>query len=379
MLIYSKKMNKLKIWKLFNLTFILTAVFSLFSCVTMQDDVYVDNFSNNSEVADFEKRFSELDAVFYDTNIEDSSSFQQKLEAFITEIDYVLKDFSLKKAVVARLYALEGLAYFESGNKSQAKKFYELSIDAFKGDARSFILAYRLSLEKNLEEKLNSFSDKSLLVLETALTKFSEQDYASAVAKFDEAFLSLDTFYREAYGELRNTSWALKNLPKDADSRNISLLSSKNLTVMQMLLLANQKPDLLYNHTVGKKLSDKELYAKIAGSGLLNPVSQPLSEENALSKNSTVTRLIAARFLWNLYNEQKNTQNQATKYSKAFANKKRSPIPDVRLDSPDFDAALGCVENEIMHLEDGIDFGSEKEVSGLEFDESVNRLSGQGR
>ena len=63
-----------------------------------------------------------------------------------------------------------------------------------------------------------------------------------------------------------------------------------------------------------------------------------------------------------------------TKYSEAYKNKKRSPIPDVKLNSPDFDAALGCVENEIMNLEDGIEFGAGKEVSGVEFEESVKKI-----
>ena len=66
--------------------------------------------------------------------------------------------------------------------------------------------------------------------------------------------------------------------------------------------------------------------------------------------------------------------NEITKYSERYKNKKRSPVPDVKLDSPDFDAVLGCVENEIMHLEDGIEFGSEKEVSGIQFDESLKKI-----
>ena len=62
-------------------------------------------------------------------------------------------------------------------------------------------------------------------------------------------------------------------------------------------------------------------------------------------------------------------------YSDVYkARRMRSPVGDVKLASPDFDAVLGCVENEIMHLEDGIDFGAEKEVSGAEFDESVRKI-----
>mgnify|MGYP007070125232 CR=1 FL=1 len=57
-----------------------------------------------------------------------------------------------------------------------------------------------------------------------------------------------------------------------------------------------------------------------------------------------------------------------------YQNKKRSPVIDVKLDSPDFDAVIGCVENEIMHLEDGIEFLPDKEMSGVEFNESVRKI-----
>ena len=237
------------------------------------------------------------------------------------------------------------------GKKSLAKKHYESSVEAFKGDARALILARRLGIEKNFDEKTKQFSDKSLLILEKALVHYSGCNYEKALASFDEAFLSLEPFYRQSYGKLRDKSWQLRSV-----SGEKGLVSLEKLSVLQMILLTNQNPDLLYTYTAGKELSEKDLYKKIAGSGLLNPVSQPLDAENAVTKETTVSRLIAARFLWNLYNQRRNTPQLVTKYSEAYKNKKRSPIPDVKLNSPDFDAALGCVENEIMNLEDGIEF-----------------------
>ncbi len=346
------------------------------SCASMQDDVYIDAVSSSAEISAFESRFALFDAQFYEgTESSHAKEWQKSGEKLISDIETNLKDLSLKKAIVARLYAIAGCAAFDLGNKGQSKKYYESSLQSFKGDARALILASRLGLEKDLTEKMKLFSDKSLLNLELALMNYASQNYASALASFDEAFLSLDSFYRSAYGSLRDTSWNLRNLSGDKDSRSAQLLALKNLTVMQMLLLANQNPDLLYNYTVGKQVSDKELYNKVAGGGLLNPVSQPLDADNAVSKNTVVTRLIAARFLWNLYNQRKNSPQNLTKYSDVYkARRMRSPVGDVKLGSPDFDAVLGCVENEIMHLEDGIDFGAEKEVSGAEFDESVRKI-----
>ena len=345
-------------------------IFVLFSCATMQDDVYVDTVSGNAEFSVFEMRFAEIDSAYFasDESLKDKN-LEIKAEALLSDLEKEAENPALKKAFLARLYALAGTLAFDMNKKSLAKKYYDSSAESFKGDARALILARRLGIEKNFDEKTKQFSDKSLLVLENALVHYSACDYAKAVAAFDEAFLSLEPFYRDYYGSLREKSWNLRSV-----SGEKGLVSLERLSVLQMILLANQNPDLLYNYTSGKDLSEKDLYKKIVGSGLLNPASKPLDAENAVTKETIVTRLIAARFLWNLYNQRKNTPQNLTKYSDAYKNKKRSPILDVKLDSPDFDAALGCVENEIMHLEDGIEFGADKEVSGVEFDESVKKI-----
>ena len=342
----------------------------LASCATMQEDVYVENLSENSELSVFEMRFIEIDSAYFDSDEKlDDKRLSKNAEILLSDMEKLAENPALKKAFLARLYALCGTLAFDMDKKSLAKKYYEASVEAFKGDARALILARRLGIEKNFFEKTKQFSDKSLLVLESALFYYSNCNYAKAVASFDEAFLSLESFYRQYYGSLRDKSWNLRSV-----SDKKELVSLEKLSVLQMILLANKNPDLLYTYTAGKELSEKDLYKKIAGSGLLNPASKPLDAENAVTKETTVSRLIAARFLWNLYNQRKNTPQNVTKYSQAYKNKKRSPILDVKLDSPDFDAALGCVENEIMNLEDGIEFGAGNEVSGVEFEESVGKI-----
>lgn len=340
---------------------------TLVSCASMQDDIYIDSVSGSSEIYEFERRFSVLDAKAYESpDSVKSKEWRNDYESLISDIEGAVKDASLKNAVASRLYAIAGCAAFDCGDKGLAKKFYESSAGSFKGDARSLVLAGRLGLEKNIAGKMHLLSDKSLLRLELALESYLDGDYPASLAAFDEAFLSLDPFYRLAYGSLRETSWSLRDL--SGDKGGSGLLSLRKLTVMQMILIADQNPHLLYNYTVGKKLSDNELYNKIAGSGLLNPVSAPLDGDNAVSKNDVVTRIIAARFLWNLYNQRLSGIDNLTKYSLRYkAGRLRSPVGDVGTGSPDFDAVLGCIENEIMHLEDGIDFGPDKEVSGAEF------------
>ena len=51
-----------------------------------------------------------------------------------------------------------------------------------------------------------------------------------------------------------------------------------------------------------------------------------------------------------------------------------SPVPDVAVEEPWFDAVLGVVEREIMDLPDGINFQPDGEVSGLEYLSILQRL-----
>ena len=101
---------------------------------------------------------------------------------------------------------------------------------------------------------------------------------------------------------------------------------------------------------------------------------EQINSKNKISRTEKLNRLLCARFLWNLYNGNKNTKNDLSKYSVMFANTKETPVPDVEIDSPDFDAVLGCIELEFMNLTDGINFEGEKKVSGIEFSESLKKL-----
>ena len=75
-----------------------------------------------------------------------------------------------------------------------------------------------------------------------------------------------------------------------------------------------------------------------------------------------------------IINTGKNSKQDLSKFSVMFAGMKDSPVPDVELDSPDFDAVLGCIELEFMNLTDGINFEGEKKVSGIEFSESLKKM-----
>jgi len=65
----------------------------------------------------------------------------------------------------------------------------------------------------------------------------------------------------------------------------------------------------------------------------------------------------------------KNDKTMLKRYSERYWARVNptSPVPDVPLESPWFDAVLGCVEREIMELPDGRCFFPDDPVTGLEF------------
>ncbi|MBQ9631253.1 MAG: hypothetical protein IJR49_06685 [Treponema sp.] len=138
-----------------------------------------------------------------------------------------------------------------------------------------------------------------------------------------------------------------------------------------MLELTQDGTELLNIYTGGKKQDAHRLYATVSKAGLLNSVS---SESDALRENEVVTKQGCARFLWNLFC--KITGANPVKYSTRYKNRlnAKSPVKDVNLNSSDFDAVLGVVENEFMSLTDGLNFKPSENVSGQDFYTSVKKI-----
>lgn len=335
-----------------------------FSCTSLQD-VVVDQSGISGEFLEIHSSFAKVDASFAAGN-----GNNDEAENLISLMDSELSDAGLLKSAAARIYALKGCVELRLGRKSEAKKMHALSVGEAKGDVYSAVLAHRLDSSVTLDKDSVLGNDKAVLTLENALDFYAAKDYVSAVSSFDEAFLSLADFYRNGYGLLRDECWKMRNVSSENDSDLASLLSLKKISAGQMLLITKDSTDFLYNLTGGKKLSEKELFKKVSESGLLDAAASP-----APSAGSVVNRFLQARFLWNLYNQNKSLDAR-TKYSARFSKiKMRSPVPDVPVSNPDFDAVLGCVENEFLHLDDGINFNGEKEVSGLEFSESLKKIN----
>ncbi len=357
-------------------TGLLFSFFSLMflgSCQSLQQDRLVSSvFQEELEkIFKIEMKFSALEAENLLAPLKTNELNAKSLE-IIKDIDNFLLSENLEKISKAKLFSVKGKCLLLSDKKNAAKDCYNKAFSVYKSEAGVIVLGSRLGLILgDIEEKSLSNDDKPFLTLEKAIDMYKKKNFRLSAAKFDEAFMKLEPSYRKIYGKVRDEAWSFKDaLKTDGES----LLLKKEITVSQMMAITQAETNLLYNYTASKKISEAELYGKLSKAGLTLSASENGNKKEELLKDETVTRIKCARFLWNLKNAVLGTNKDKLKYSKMFAFENESPVKDVAKDNPDFDAVLGCVENELMDLPDGENFYPEKNVSGIEFSSSVKKI-----
>lgn len=361
----------------FGLAFALAAVLCNFTgCASIQKDVVMstDSFVQSEDVMSLEERFIEFDAGnILNGDVATDIYKMQEADSLNRDIENCIKSTGMNEPVLPRLYALEGLTCLMQGKASRAKSLYNKSLEAGKGDSYTVILGYRLGLVESIvdENVVSGTNENSLLDLEQGLAFFGVGEYAKSVAQLDAAFINLPEMYKNAYSEIRQIAWDLRNNSDVTDDKAIlQLLNRSQITVGQMILIAQETSDLLYVINGGKRFSEQDLFTHLASAGYFDSSSAVETETKpkAVKKNQLVDRQLCARFMWNVYCIKKNYTDQKTKYSTVYRDSYgMSPIPDVDLNSPDFDAILGVVENEIMDLPDGQNFQPEELVAASVF------------
>lgn len=353
-----------------NFVLFLCIGFLIFSCSTLQQDieVYSAPEEESPEILELEREIVFLEAK----NFRGEEIDLVKIQEITKKLDKMAGTVNLQNIGQAKLFGLQGRVALLSGKKSLAKSYYEQSVNTYKGEVQSVILGFRLGLVENLE---NQFVEKNylpLLILENAITAYLKEEYLQAVAKFDEAFISLESYYHEAYELMRNEAWKFREISGKLTTDETEILKLDVINLLQMLSFTQNTTDFLFKYTASKKYSEDALIKQVVSSGLLNPINGE-SDINDLNKSTVVTRQLAARFLWNLYLE-RNGLSREEIYGKQFKMVGFSPIGDLDLDSPDFDAVLGCVEKEIMELIDGENFYPDFPVEAVEFNKSLKKI-----
>jgi len=352
-------------------------VIALTSCTSLQQDVVsaVEPAEQSEDIHFIESKLAVIDAEEFVSSADFSRT--EALADVMADVEQAVAVPGNVQAVQARLYALKGRILLLDGKKSKARDCYDQSVAAFKGDAQGLVLGSRLGLEPDFSSVSNVSSEKAILTLEQALVHFTAGSYLESSAQFDTAFLSLPSYYRAAYGKVRDRAWELRNVkPGAKNGKHDNLLYLPQITVGQMMLITQNTSSVLFNYTAGKTLSETELFKKLAGAGLVTAASAPLSADGVVGREDIVSRIICARFLWNLYASRKGSAGAGVnRYSTVYRTAgEASPVPDIPLSSPDFDAVLGTVENELMSLPDGIHFEGDKTVSAAEFSTYLQKI-----
>lgn len=341
----------------------------LASCASVPEDMMIST-ATEEETRAVEKVAQDL-AYLDGTSLlgnTDVAAAAQLLE----EIEESLENPNLSAQLQAQLVAFRGRVNLILGDKRAARTNYQEASSLSQGELQAEILALRLGLIDGVEKIVIGRSQQPYITLEKALANYKQENYLEAVAQFDEAFISLDESYRQAYGQLRENAWLLRDISSSTDKNMRDLLKQDSITLAQMVDLIQGQGDLLYKYTGSKKVEANQALRQIKNQGLFYSINS-WTDVEALTQETVLTRSLAARFLWNLYNDRRGTLGNPPKYSHQFVSL-GSPIQDVPLGSPDFDAILGCIEKEFMELPDGMNFYPENPMSGMDFSESIKRI-----
>lgn len=373
-----KKMKKL----ISKIAIICSSLMMIVSCATLQEvKVDLNNEDQNLNIISTETKFAQLDAkLIQNPSVQTTPDFLKECNSLIEELKKSVTENATSKALKSRFLAVTGKTYLLLNNPVLAKNYYVQSIAENKGNIQAAILAFRLDSSTPLESFNAAPEEKPLIDLERALLYYKNKDFVQAVANFDSAFISLPQYYKDNYTEIRNSAWELRSISAQNQTskkaqNTADLLTQKQITVSQMLTITANQTNYLSKIFTIKKDSPSQLYKNAKSNGLLSAISNKENQnDETLQENQIVSKTVCARFLWNLYSNIKNLQNKNTKYSKVYGPKNFTPIPDVLPSSPDFDACLGVIENEIMQLEDGTYFFGSTPVSAIEFNSYLQNL-----
>ncbi len=364
-------------------TLLLIAAASLFismslACTsTLQEDIFDSTETSNqvlSAVTDYEASFIKFDSE----NISGISTSPAELLQFHSSIETQLS-LSREPAVLSQLQSLNGLVYLLENKSKKAQECYNEAKKQQQNNTYILLLNSRLQKSpeeslKLLEQSIKIDSENQTLILEKGKLLYKLGEYDKAIAAIDEALMISDSSnnpqYREYYSNFRTQAWQLYNsqISSAKSSKDINLTA--NLTKDSMLLLTSENSSLLKDFTAGTKMSTSELTKKLTAYGAFSSALDANNLNHSadqILKSSAITRIMAARFLWNLYVEKKSKPELKTRYSTRYQKIGKSPIEDVDVSDEDFDAVMGTVESEIMELPDGKAFFPQNVLSNLDF------------
>ncbi len=294
-----------------------------------------------------------------------------RLQVLRADLDREAARPGWSRSAQARVNALRAEAALQAGDRTAAKSLADAALRL--SDAEEGLWFVRAELEPDaarrlalLSEGLSKSQSKGRLLCERGRELLKAGKYAQAAQDLDEGLRALDPAYRALYGPDRDQALALAQAAREAGSAaalgkpeslegQLSLRGMVERAFRETKLLSSLSSNPAPTYAVA-------LPAVQAAGLLLDPAAPP---------ESAATRKAVAFFLWGLIARTEHDPKLLTQYRRKYS---LSPVPDVGLEDPWFDAVLGVVERELMDLPDGVNFQPDQPVGGLEYLSILQRL-----
>lgn len=345
------------------------------SCASLQKDLLATS-AGEEAVADIDSLEREIVPLDISPDSESIAHARARIHS--------LEQKGIKDAAFeARLAAWSGRLSLIEGKRGEAERLAARSRELLPGDVPGMILSARLERDgaKRLgaiERSLTVEPSSGALLVEKAQTLFDLRRYREAVAAFDAAFPLLPGFYEVTWGATRDRAWTLRDLDPTVSDRQRDLVAKVSISWHDAVEIAQGSGGLPKGIDAKESRGNDKLFTLLVAKSYIPRMSYygesaalvgSNAEPRPLAPADTLDRAGAAWFLWHLFADRRGDPSLLTRYSERYRSRAglSSPVPDVALDAPFFDSALGVVEREIMALPDGVNFRPALPVSGAEF------------
>lgn len=342
---------------------LLCTAFMLISCTSVQKDVL---YQSPEDIVFSELEELELQMVDIRAALQNGDRTQRQVQGDLDRISASLNAMqgqaSTDPVYRARLFSLSAEAALLSQDTSAASKYAQESRNNYAGDELNALVLSRLSddletAEKQLRDALLQSDNQMKLRAELAYVLEKKGAYREALSLYDSVLSKLDPAYARMYTASRERSLALIDAVVSPDEETAVYLNNEPLKHIGMLIITRNESSLLDWYEVQDHRSVVDLYRAIQKDAWF---------PNNPKQNDIVRRQDAALFLWRLITQ--NDTTRLNRYTVRYAGRDGyTPVPDVPFDSPYFNAVLGVVEEGIMNLKDGRNFGGGEPLNGLEF------------
>lgn len=330
------------------------AGFAAASCASIQRDVYYDAPAGEdpAELAEIESSLVLSRAV---PGAGDLAAARSRLAALAAAP-------SSDSARSARILALSAEAALQSGDRAAAARLLAGAKAAYQGDEVAAVVESRLAASP--AERLAALQRSSAtadggyrVAAETGSALLALGRIREALVAFDASLPKLGEEYALLFGDERERAWSLRDAESAPSADASAYLTREPITMLGMAAVAQSETTAMDRVTGGAPWAAGVLFERLKAAGWY-------LDQGADAK-APATRKDAALFLWTMMS--RGDRAMAARYTARYASRGRSPVPDVPLGSPYFDAVLGVVEEGVMALVDGSDFDPEGPASGLEF------------